>query len=163
MYGNFLGRQVVRNASWAALLNLLLLSAVVRGQTGPGSADSLSSIPAGSLITTSGVRYVIRQVGNGLRPQLKDRVTVQYRGYLPTGQLFDSSSPDRPLRFRVGRAEVIPGWDELLLVLATGTRVRAWIPAHLAYGARGVPNAEDGYLIPPNTDLIFDLELISVR
>ncbi|MBC8085096.1 MAG: FKBP-type peptidyl-prolyl cis-trans isomerase [Hymenobacter sp.] len=154
----------MRNGWWAGLLKLLLLSAVVRAQTSPATADSLSGAPAGSLTTVGGVRYVVRHMGSGPRPQPHDRVTVHYSGYLPTGQLFDSSAPTgRPLRFRVGRAEVISGWDELLPLLAAGTRIRAWIPARLAYGSRGVPNAEDGYLIPPNTDLIFDLELLGVR
>lgn len=152
----------MRNKRWAGLLSLWLLSAVARAQTGSATADSLSA-PARTLATTGGVRYVVLRLGTGLKPQLNSKVAVQYRCYLPTGQAVDSASASRPLRFKVGRAEVIPGWDELLPLLATGTRVRAWIPARLAYGARGVQGPDDQYLIPPNTDLIFTLELLSVR
>ncbi|HLK97440.1 MAG TPA: FKBP-type peptidyl-prolyl cis-trans isomerase [Hymenobacter sp.] len=142
---------------------LLLTSAVVRAQTGAATADSLSRPPATCLTTPSGTRYVVLQLGTGPRTQAGARATVYYQGYLPDGRLFDSTlAPRRPLRVRVGRGEVIPGWDELLLLLPTGTRVRAWIPANLAYGANGVRNPDDDsrYLIPPNTDLRFDLEIL---
>ena len=162
MFGKAVVRRSMRNTRWAGLLSLCLLSAVARAQTGSATADSLS-VPVNSLATAGGVRYVVLQTGTGPKPQPHSKVTVHYRGYLPTGQLVDSSPANHPLRFRVGRAEVIPGWDELLPLLATGTRVRAWIPARLAYGARGVQGPDDLYLIPPNTDLIFTLELLNVR
>jgi FKBP-type peptidyl-prolyl cis-trans isomerase len=162
MCGKLRVRQATRSLWWAGLLNLLLLSAVARAQTGPATADSLLA-PASSLSTPGGVRYVVMQAGSGLPLPPHARVAVRYRGYLPTGHLFDSSPSGRPLRFRVGRAEVIPGWDELLPLLPVGTRVRAWIPARLAYGSRGVLAPDDSYLIPPNTDLIFNLELLSAR
>jgi len=141
---------------------MLLLSAAARAQTGSATADSLSG-SAASLTTASGVRYMIIAAGSGARPLPRSRVTVAYRGYLPTGQLFDSSPANHPLRFRLGQGEVIPGWDELLPLLTVGTHVRAWIPARLAYGAHGVKNPDDTYLIPPDTDLIFMLELLSAR
>jgi FKBP-type peptidyl-prolyl cis-trans isomerase len=152
----------LRTSRWVVLIQLLLLSAVTRAQTGPVTADSLSG-SAASLTTAGGVRYTVLAAGSGARPLPRSRVTVAYRGYLPTGQLFDSSPTNRPLRFRVGQGEVIPGWDELLPLLAVGTRVRAWIPARLAYGARGVKDPDDNYIIPPDTDLVFMLELLSAR
>ena len=148
---------------WAVVLMLCLISAVVRAQTGAITADSLSKPPATCLATPTGVRYIILRPGAGLRTQNGARAAVYYQGYLPDGHLFDSTlAPGRPLRVRVGRGEVIPGWDELLLLLPTGTRVRAWIPANLAYGANGVRSSDDDsrYLIPPNTDLRFDLEIL---
>ena len=69
------------------------------------------------------------------------------------------------MRFRVGRGEVISGWDELLPLLPAGSRVRAWVPAALAYGVTGVRDPDDDtrYLIPPNTNLVFELQVLSVR
>jgi FKBP-type peptidyl-prolyl cis-trans isomerase len=154
--------RALRTSWWVGLVQLLFLSAVARAQTGPATADSLSR-PVETFTTASGIRYTVLTAGSGARPLPRSRVTVAYRGYLATGQLFDNSPANRPLRFRVGQGEVIPGWDELLPLLAVGTRVKAWIPAHLAYGPRGVKGPEDDYIIPPNTDLVFMLELLSAR
>ncbi len=148
---------------YVLLLSCWLLSAVVRAQTGPATADSLSSPPAASLSTPGGVRYVVLRAGNGA-PTTK--IAVYYQGFLPDGQVFDSTlAPAKPLRLRVGRGEVIRGWDELLALLPPGSRVRAWIPARLAYGAQGVRSAEDEsrYLIPPDTDLRFDIEILLTK
>lgn len=162
MFAKRILRQALRTSWWVGLVQLLLLSAVARAQTGSAAADSLSG-PASTLTTASGIQYMVLTAGTGARPLPRSRVTVAYRGYLATGQLFDSSPTNRPLRFRVGQGEVIPGWDELLPLLAVGTRVKAWIPARLAYGAQGAKGPDDNYIIPPNTDLVFMLELLSAR
>ncbi|TGE21137.1 FKBP-type peptidyl-prolyl cis-trans isomerase [Hymenobacter metallicola] len=116
--------------------------------------------------TASGVRYTIRQQGTGPIAQSGDRMQVHYTGFLPDGHIFDSSvAQGRPLRLRVGRGEVIPGWDEMLLLLPMGSRARIWIPAALAYGSTGVLNPDDDtkFMVPPNTDLIFEVEIVKVR
>ena len=118
------------------------------------------------LTTPGGVRYLVREAGTGPKPQPGSRVAVRYSGFLPDGHSFDATAASGgPLRFRVGRGEVIPGWDELLPLLPAGTRVRTWIPAALAYGTKGVTDPDDDrhFVIPPNTDLIFELQLVSVR
>ena len=104
--------------------------------------------------------------GTGPLAQVGSRVAVRYTGFLPDGHLFDASAVSGgPLRFRMGRGEVIAGWDELLPLLPVGSRVRAWIPAALAYGSTGVrdPDDESRYLIPPNTELVFELQVLSAR
>ncbi|WP_216859180.1 FKBP-type peptidyl-prolyl cis-trans isomerase [Hymenobacter citatus] len=116
--------------------------------------------------TASGLRYSITTLGTGPTPQAGDKLVVEYSGFLPNGKVFDSSVVDgHPLRLRVGRGEVIKGWDEVLLLLPAGTRARVWIPAALAYGAKGArdPDDDSRYLIPPNTDLVFDLTVVKVR
>lgn len=162
MYAKHVLQRALRTSWWVGLIQLLFLSAVARAQTGSATADSLSGSVA-TVTTASGIRYMVLAPGSGARPLPRSRVTVAYRGYLPTGQLFDSAPTNRPLRFRVSQREVIPGWDELLPLLAVGTRVKVWIPAHLAYGSRGVKDADDNYIIPPDTDLVFILELLSAR
>ncbi|MCB2379358.1 FKBP-type peptidyl-prolyl cis-trans isomerase [Hymenobacter sp. BT635] len=116
--------------------------------------------------TASGVRYTIRQLGTGPKAQTGDRMQVHYTGFLPDGHIFDSSvAQGRPLRLKVGTGEVIPGWDEVLLLLPAGSRARVWIPAALAYGPTGVRNPDDDsrFTVPPNTSLIFELEVVKVR
>jgi len=121
---------------------------------------------ADTLRNASGVRYLIETRGTGPTPQPGDKLTVEYSGFLPNGKLFDSSAVDgHPLRLRVGRGEVIRGWDEVLLLLPVGTRARVWIPAALAYGSQGArdPDDDNRYAIPPNTDLVFELTIVKVK
>lgn len=139
-----------------ALLGLLLMAA----------PSSQAQALVDTIRTASGVRYAIHQPGRGAVAQVGDKVSVNYTGFLPSGKLFDSSASDgRPLRCRVGRGEVIKGWDEVLLLLPAGSRARVWIPAALAYGAKGVRDPDDDtrFLIPPNTDLVFELEMVKVN
>lgn len=116
--------------------------------------------------TASGVRYTVRQPGSGPTARKGDRMQVHYTGLLPDGHIFDSSvAQGKPLRLRVGTGQVIPGWDEVLLLLPMGSRARIWIPAALAYGSAGVRNPDDDtqFIVPPNTSLIFEVEVVKVR
>ena len=111
-----------------------------------------------TITTASGLQYVDSVIGDGETPQKGEKVSVHYRGTLQDGTAFDNSY-DRgaPLQFMVGVGQVIPGFDEGLLTMAVGGKRRLLIPAALGYGARGAGNA-----IPPNADLIFDIELVSI-
>ncbi|OGX84786.1 hypothetical protein BEN48_15725 [Hymenobacter glacialis] len=156
-------------------LLLLLAATAASGQEAPKPTvpSAPTAPPAGSdtarlvpQLTRSGVRFVFRERGTGPLARAGSRVAVRYTGFLPDGHIFDATvATGGPLRFRVGRGDVIPGWDELLLLVPAGSRVKAWIPAALAYGATGVPDPDDErrYLIPPNTELVFELEVLSVR
>ena len=144
----------------AALLLHLTAAPDSRAQTqAPAAAPD-------TLRTTSGIRYVLYERGPGPTARPGDRLTVTYTGFLPSGKIFDASAMDgHPLRFRVGRGEVIKGWDEALLLLPAGTRARLYIPAALAYGPQGArhPDNDAAYLIPPNTDLVFEVAVLKVR
>jgi peptidylprolyl isomerase len=86
-------------------------------------------------------------------------VTVHYTGFLMDSTKFDSSlDRDEPLVFRLGVGQVIDGWDEGLMSMRTGGKRKLIIPYHLAYGEDGMPG-----LIPPEADLVFDVELLDVR
>ena len=153
------------------IIRLLALPIVLGFVILPGHCAAQASAPDTArtqimLHTPAGVRYLVHALGTGPVPTPGTRVAVRYTGFLPDGRAFDATKPSGgPLRFRVGRAEVIPGWDELLLLLPVGSKVRAWIPASLAYGAKGVtyPEDENRYVIPPNTELVFELELVSMK
>ena len=104
-------------------------------------------------------KYKIQQfkAGDGVNyPPTGEQVRVHYTGTLLNGKKFDSSR-DRgsPFSFRVGVGQVIRGWDELVGKMSLGESISATIPSDLAYGARGA-----GGLIPPNSDLIFEIELL---
>jgi FKBP-type peptidyl-prolyl cis-trans isomerase len=87
-----------------------------------------------------------------------DRITMHYRGTFPDGREFDSSySRNQPFSFRVGRGEVIKGFDMGVLGLKAGGKRKVSIPSALGYGTRGAGN-----VIPPNQDLVFELELVSI-
>jgi FKBP-type peptidyl-prolyl cis-trans isomerase FklB len=105
----------------------------------------------------SGLQYIIRHEGNGATPEATDKVTVHYRGTLVDGTEFDSSySRNKPASFGVNR--VIPGWNEALQLMQEGDKWQLFIPPKLGYAERGT-----GSKIPPNSALIFEVELISVN
>lgn len=140
--------------------------AVPTTPTAPIAGASPDTAHLAPQLTPGGVRFVFRERGTGPLPRPGQRVAVRYTGFLPDGHVFDATAASGgPVRFRVGRKEVIAGWDELLPLLPVGSRVRASIPAALAYGATGVrdPDNDSRYLIPPDTDLVFELQVMSVR
>ena len=105
----------------------------------------------------SGLQYKVITAGAGKSPQKSDKVTVNYRGTLIDGTEFDSSySRNKPATFGVGK--VIPGWTEALQLMKEGDKWKLVIPSKLAYGERGA-----GARIPPNSTLLFEVELISVN
>jgi FKBP-type peptidyl-prolyl cis-trans isomerase len=115
-----------------------------------------------TLYTPSGLKYTIVQAGKGPVPGKDGKVLVSYVGKLHNGRIFDASSlRKKPIKVRLGRGEYIPAWEELLPQLPAGTRLTLFVPARLGYGSRGL-QAEfpDEYLVPPDTDLIFELEVL---
>lgn len=113
--------------------------------------------------TKSGLKMLITQKGNGEFPKKKQRLAVHYTGMLKDGKIFDSSIDKKPISFRVGWGEMIPAWDEAFMLLDKGSKAILWVPAKIGYGAKGVEHPqEDYYLVPPNSDLIFEVELVEM-
>lgn len=119
------------------------------------------STPSGGPETTtaSGLKYVDLVVGDGPSPQVGQTLSVHYTGTLVSGKKFDSSR-DRgvPMEFQYGRTPMIKGWDEGLKTMKVGGRRMLTIPPNLAYGPGGKPPD-----IPPNSTLVFDIELLSAK
>lgn len=107
----------------------------------------------------SGLYYVQTQPGTGVQAEAGKTVSVHYTGKLIDGTKFDSSV-DRgsPFDFGLGQGQVIKGWDEGIALMKVGEKGVLLIPSALGYGARGAGGA-----IPPNSILVFDVELLDVK
>ncbi|MFO7445911.1 MAG: FKBP-type peptidyl-prolyl cis-trans isomerase, partial [Ignavibacteriaceae bacterium] len=111
-----------------------------------------------TLVTGSGLKYIILKEGNGIKAEPNKAVEVHYTGRLMDGKVFDSSRErNMPLEFVLGAGQVIKGWDEGIALMNVGDQYKLIIPSGLAYGEKGAGDA-----IPPNAALIFDVELLSV-
>ena len=118
--------------------------------------DKIISITKGMEKTKSGLFHLIENKGNNDFPSIGSTVSVHYTGKLVDGTIFDSSyQRNKPISFVLGKGQVIQGWDEGLLKMAKGGSGKLVIPSNLAYGENGA-----GGIIPPNSTLVFDLELI---
>ena len=109
--------------------------------------------------TASGLKYVDQVVGTGASPQPGKTVTVHYTGTLENGTKFDSSvDKGKPYSFVIGQGVVIKGWDEGLMSMKVGGKRKLIVPSKLGYGTAGRPPS-----IPPNSTLLFDVELLDVK
>ncbi len=119
----------------------------------------LDKLASGFEKTNSGLRYQIIQKGDGVKAEKGKTVSVHYKGQLMDGTVFDSSyKRNQPIDFPLGVGQVIPGWDEGISLLNVGDKARLVIPSNLAYGSQGA-----GGVIPPDANLIFDVELMNVK
>ncbi|MBP8302632.1 MAG: FKBP-type peptidyl-prolyl cis-trans isomerase [Phycisphaerae bacterium] len=109
----------------------------------------------GVQVLASGLQYKVLKEGTGKTPVATDRVKVHYRGTLINGTEFDSSTKGgKPVEFLV--TQVIKGWIEALQLMKEGSKWELYVPAALAYGEPGRPS------IPPNSVLVFEVELLEI-
>ena len=115
--------------------------------------------PIQTIKKENGLVIEIIQEGTGQPVKSGDNVSVDYRGFLADGTVFDESyKRGAPFAFTVGAGSVIPGWEEGVLSMKVGEKRRLTIPSNLAYGAAGYPG-----VIPPNATLVFDIELKKIN
>lgn len=124
----------------------------IRHQGSPSVAGPTSTNGGGSQL-----QIVEVTLGSGAEAKMGDLVSVDYTGSLQDGTVFDSSRPrGKPLQFRLGANQVIKGFERGVVGMKPGGVRRITIPPELGYGKKGVPPT-----IPPNSTLIFEVELIS--
>ena len=116
------------------------------------------SLPGKEEVTESGLRMIIHKAGNGQKPSKGQKITAHYSGMLENGTKFDSSvDRGRPFSFPLGQGRVIKGWDEGFALMSKGEKRTLIIPPALGYGERAQGP------IPPNSTLIFEVELIDFK
>ena len=116
-----------------------------------------SASKEGVVSLPSGLQYKVITPGDGPSPLTTDKVKVHYKGSLADGTIFDSSyDRGQPTSFTV--SGVIKGWTEALLLMQVGSKWELTIPSKLGYGARG-----SGGKIPPNSTLLFEVELLGIE
>lgn len=97
-------------------------------------------------------------VGSGASPKPGQKISVHYTGYLTNGTKFDSSvDRGKPFEFTLGVGQVIQGWDQGFATMKVGGKRKLTIPPEMGYGSRAIGP------IPPNSTLIFDVELLGIK
>ena len=109
-------------------------------------------------LTAAEIEIISDKPGDGKKIIHHSWVQIEYTGSFESGEVFDTNiGKDRPLVVQMGMREVIPGFEQGIIGTTKGTKRKIKIPAELAYGEKG-----GGDVIPPNTDLIFEFEIIDV-
>ncbi len=124
-------------------------------------AGNITNLSVAAIVRTtdSGLQFIDLETKSGDLPDVSQNITVDYTGTFEDGTVFgDTRTQERdPFSFSLGQGQVIAGWDEGLATLTAGSRRQLIIPANLAYGTNGIPG-----VIPPNSTLIFDVELLNI-
>lgn len=108
--------------------------------------------------TVDGIYFLENVVGTGATPTQGKTVSVNYIGKFMDGKIFDQNPKGQEFSFPIAMGQVIPGWDKALMTMKVGGKSTFVIPSSLAYGEQGAGGA-----IPPNTPLVFDIELLGIK
>lgn len=125
----------------------------------PTAAPPTSVNPDDFTTTESGLQYYFLEEGDGETPLLGEVASVSFTGWLEDNSLFASSQEGLPVQFIIGDEQIVPGWDEMVLLMQIGDVVQIIVPPELGLGEEGSPNGT----IPPNATLTFELELTAVE
>ena len=141
------------------IMAILTLPATLLAQSGSGKPDTSAptKVTGEGTKTADGLQYWDIKLGTGATAQPHQTVKVHYTGWLTNGKKFDSSvDRGQPISFSLD--QVIKGWGEGVPGMKVGGKRQLRIPPDIAYGPQGHPP-----VIPPNSTLIFDIELLGVQ
>ena len=120
--------------------------------------DSLAKWSITPLTEPNGVRYTIESLGTGKKPKLTSQIAIKYNGkLLTTKSVFDQSEG-----VYVQLSRLIIGWQTVLPLLPEGTKATLYVPSGFAYGPNEIKDQDQSVLIPANSNLIFEIELLDV-
>ena len=125
----------------------------------PTAEPPTSVDPDDYTITDSGLQYYFLEEGDGEIPELGEVASVNFTGWIQDGAKFADSQEGVPIDFIVGDEEILPGWDEMALLMQVGDVVQFVLPPELGLGEEGAPNG----VIPPNATLVFEMELVEIK
>ena len=138
---------------------LLLIGGVLwmKYRRAPGADSSRPNEPPAEATAPPEAKLVVEDltVGSGAEALAGSRISIHYTGWLNHAK-FDSSSTRAPLKFQLGRHEVLAGWDQGIVGMRVGGKRRLTVPPSLGYGKTGSP----GGAIPPGSTLVFEIELL---
>lgn len=106
----------------------------------------------------SGFYYVINAAGTGALPDICSAVSVKYKGQLSGGTVFDQATT--AVNFNL--SQLIEAWKKGMMLIRPGGKIRMWVPPSLAYGSQAVKDGSGNIVIPANSMLIFEIELVAV-
>jgi peptidylprolyl isomerase len=153
-------KAVVPIAIIFAVLALTLTACGPDIEERPSTAESGPDIEQGLITTESGLQYEVLEPGEGPAPEPGDVVSIHYRASLEDGTEIDNSyESGQPAAFVLGKGVVIAGWDEGIALMHEGEKAKLIVPPELALGEQA---SADGQ-IPPNSTLVFELELVSIQ
>ena len=141
----------------ALTLRSQITSAAVKNAASGAGDESAQGEPKSEpqvMTTPSGLKYIDLKVGTGEKAKPGSKVHVIYTGTFQNGEKFDSNVGSNPYEVIIGKTSVIQGWHEGLTGMQLGGKRKLTIPSKLAYGENGRSG------IPPNTDLLFEVELV---
>jgi FKBP-type peptidyl-prolyl cis-trans isomerase FkpA len=152
--------------TWFAVAALAVAAACSGDSTGsnPGEIGPPPSLPAGAdtVTTTSGLKYVDIALGAGAAAQAGDHVSLHYTLWLSNGTAIGTTKGGAPQIFVVGDPQLIAGFNEGLKGMEVGGKRRLIIPPSLGYGSNPQLDQSGRVVIPANSTLIFDVELVSI-
>lgn len=149
----------------AGVLAAMLLAACIDPPTAavctPAAVDT-ASVSGDTITTSAGLRFIDDSLGTGAALPWCTTVAVLYTAYLMDGTPFDSTDIDRPLRFAPGLGDLIDGFEQGVVGMRTGGTRRLIIPPELGYGSEPVRDNDGTIIVPGNSTLVFDVEVLGI-
>lgn len=118
-----------------------------------------------TIVSSTGLKYVMISKGTGDKPKAGQKVEVYYTGKFLNGREFESNRKDDPFKFTIGVQQAIPGWDEGVLLMREGEKGILILPPKLAYGKSGIkdPSNDGQYMVPPETFVMYEIDLMDIK